>query len=53
MSKLVGLLVGRENTFPSAFIETVNQRGAAQGVSAEMETGDQSSSGCRKDTFRF
>ena len=36
MSKIVGLLVGRENTFPGPFIETVNRKGAAQGVSAEL-----------------
>src|SRR5438093_13741924 len=36
--KVVGLLIGRENTFPGPFIETVNQRGAAKGVRAEMVT---------------
>src|SRR5689334_11619639 len=35
-SKVVGLLVGRENTFPMPFIETVNRRGAAEGVTAEL-----------------
>ena len=34
--KVVGLLVGRENTFPGPFIEAVNQRGASRGVRAEM-----------------
>ena len=28
MSKVVGLLVGRENTFPGPFIETVTERPA-------------------------
>ena len=32
----VGLLCGREYSFPSAFIERVNQLGARQGVSAEF-----------------
>src|SRR5437588_12943290 len=36
VGRVVGLLVGRENTFPQPFIETVNRRGAAKGVSAEM-----------------
>ena len=35
-NKKVGLLVGRENTFPQPFIDHVNQRGAAQGVTAEL-----------------
>ncbi|HET7700906.1 MAG TPA: hypothetical protein VFM06_08600, partial [Candidatus Limnocylindria bacterium] len=35
-SRKVGILVGRENTFPPAFIETVNRKGAARGVTAEM-----------------
>src|SRR5689334_25358615 len=35
-SKVVGLLVGRENTFPLPFIEMVNQRGADAGVTAEL-----------------
>src|SRR5258708_21615175 len=35
-SKVVGLLVGRENTFPLPFIDMVNERGAAEGVSAEL-----------------
>src|SRR5581483_10614558 len=33
---VVGILVGRENTFPSAFIETVDRKGASRGVRAEM-----------------
>src|SRR5437588_5815321 len=36
--KIVGLIVGRENTLPSPFIEVVNRRGAAKGVRAEMAT---------------
>ena len=31
-------MVGRENTFPPAFIETVNRKGASVGVNAEMAT---------------
>src|SRR6185436_10325638 len=34
--KTVGMLVGRENTFPPAFIETVNKKGAPHGVNAAM-----------------
>jgi glutathione synthase/RimK-type ligase-like ATP-grasp enzyme len=34
--KIVGLLVGRENTFPGPFLEMVNRRGAEHGVSAEL-----------------
>jgi hypothetical protein len=34
--KVVGLLVGRENTFPMPFLDTVNRRGAAEGVTAEL-----------------
>jgi hypothetical protein len=34
--KVVGLLVGRENTFPGPFLDMVNQRGAAEGVTAEL-----------------
>ena len=30
--KTVGMLVGRENTFPPAFIDTVNRKGASVGV---------------------
>lgn len=36
MSKLVGLLVGRENTFPEPFLEVVNTKGRDLGVRAEM-----------------
>src|SRR5207247_1124384 len=36
--KIVGLIVGRENTFPNPFIEVVNRKGAAKGVRAEMAT---------------
>ena len=36
MSKVVGLLVGRENTFPGPFIETVNRKGEPHGVTAEL-----------------
>ncbi len=36
MSKKVGLLVGRENTFPQPFLDVVNQRGRADGIQAEM-----------------
>ena len=35
-SKKVGLLVGRENTFPQPFIDLVSRRGAAAGVTAEL-----------------
>src|SRR5712691_12500364 len=34
--KVVGLLVGRENTFPVPFLDMLNQRGAADGVTAEL-----------------
>ncbi len=34
--KTVGLLVGRENTFPQPFIETVDRKGSGVGVRAEM-----------------
>ncbi len=34
--KLVGLLVGRENTFPGPFLDMVNSRGAEHGVGAEL-----------------
>src|SRR5579864_5602910 len=34
--KIVGVLVGRENTFPLPFIDMVNERGAAEGISAEL-----------------
>jgi hypothetical protein len=32
----IGLLVGREYSFPPAFIDCVNRRGAPHGISAEM-----------------
>jgi hypothetical protein len=34
--KIIGLLVGRENTFPGPFLELVNERGAPEGISAEL-----------------
>jgi glutathione synthase/RimK-type ligase-like ATP-grasp enzyme len=34
--KVIGLLVGRENTFPAPFIETVNAKGKADGITAEL-----------------
>lgn len=34
--KLVGLLVGRENTFPGPFIDAVNAKGKADGIRAEF-----------------
>src|SRR3989442_2514615 len=34
--KRVGLLVGRENPFPGPFIETVNKKGKADGITAEL-----------------
>ncbi len=34
--KVIGLLIGRENTFPGPFLEVVNQKGAADGISAEL-----------------
>jgi glutathione synthase/RimK-type ligase-like ATP-grasp enzyme len=34
--KVIGILVGRENTFPGPFIEVVNQKGAADGITAEL-----------------
>src|SRR5438105_3315252 len=36
MEKVVGLLIGRENTFPQPFLDVVNAKGAAVGVRAEM-----------------
>ena len=36
MSKVVGLLVGIENTFPLPFIEVVNEKGAKDDIRAEM-----------------
>jgi hypothetical protein len=35
-NKVVGLLVGRENTFPQPFIDMVNERGKSEGVTAEL-----------------
>src|SRR5438093_12240843 len=34
--RVVGLMVGRENTFPQPFLDVVNGKGAAVGVRAEM-----------------
>ena len=34
--KVIGLLVGRENTFPGPFLELVNERGKPDGISAEL-----------------
>jgi glutathione synthase/RimK-type ligase-like ATP-grasp enzyme len=34
--RLVGLLVGRENTFPQPFLDVVNAKGVDRGVRAEM-----------------
>ena len=34
--RVVGLMVGRENTFPQPFLDIVNSKGAAVGVRAEM-----------------
>src|SRR5256886_5501485 len=34
--KRVGLLVGRENTFPGPFLEIVNRKGKADGITAEL-----------------
>lgn len=34
--KVVGLLIGRENTFPGPFLDMVNERGASVGVTAEL-----------------
>ena len=35
-SRRVGLLVGRENTFPQRFLDAVNERGREYGVTADM-----------------
>src|SRR3982074_3817290 len=35
-SRRVGLLVGRENSFPQPFLETVNRKGREFGVVAEL-----------------
>ncbi len=34
--KRIGLLIGRENTFPGPFIDAVNRKGQAQDISAEL-----------------
>src|SRR5438309_3442320 len=34
--RVVGLLVGRENTFPQPFFDAVNAKGDSKGVRAEM-----------------
>src|SRR5437879_6706543 len=34
--EVIGLLVGRENTFPGPFIELVNEKGATDGITAEL-----------------
>jgi glutathione synthase/RimK-type ligase-like ATP-grasp enzyme len=36
MSKLVGLLVGLEHTFPEPFLQLVNEKGKGDGIRAEM-----------------
>jgi glutathione synthase/RimK-type ligase-like ATP-grasp enzyme len=36
MSKVVGLLIGRENTFPQPFMDVVNAKGRDIGVRAEL-----------------
>jgi len=36
MSERIGLLVGRENTFPQPFLDAVNEKGRAEGIQAEM-----------------
>ncbi len=36
MGKIVGLLVGMENTFPLPFLEAVSEKGRADGIHAEM-----------------
>src|SRR5438045_3723835 len=35
-NKIIGLLIGRENTFPGPFIEVVNKKGKADGITAEL-----------------
>src|SRR5437879_12584855 len=35
-NKIIGLLIGRENTFPSPFLDIVNKKGAADGITAEL-----------------
>src|SRR5216117_2316339 len=34
--KIIGLLVGRENTFPGPFLDIVNQKGRADSITAEL-----------------
>ena len=34
--KIIGLLIGREHTFPGPFIEVVNQKGRDDGITAEL-----------------
>ncbi|MGC9960984.1 MAG: hypothetical protein ABSE47_03660 [Acidimicrobiales bacterium] len=36
MGKKIGLLVGMENTFPVPFLQAVNEKGAADGIEAEL-----------------
>src|SRR5256886_11723661 len=36
--KVVGLMVGREDTFPQPFLDAVNAKGESKGVRAEMAT---------------
>jgi hypothetical protein len=36
MGNVVGLLVGMENTFPLPFLERVNEKGRADGITAEL-----------------
>ena len=36
MSKVVGLLIGRENTFPQPFLDLVNEQGKPDGIRAEL-----------------
>jgi glutathione synthase/RimK-type ligase-like ATP-grasp enzyme len=36
METRVGLLVGREHTFPEPFLEAVNEKGRADGITAEL-----------------
>src|SRR5436309_1007327 len=49
--KVVGLLVGRENTFPGPFLDTVNQRGADVGVTAELAVLKPNTGGGWKDVY--
>src|SRR5712692_7039465 len=34
--KVIGLLIGRENTLPGPFLQLVNEKGAADGITAEL-----------------